>query len=88
MVLTAPPSITAEKKLILVLQNKTIRMLPNISFPGLSCGFETNLLVKIFIPTNSLRRFCIDFSNCVSFVMANIILTWLFRKENVDYGKN
>ena len=38
------PSITAEKKLSLVLQNKTIRMLPNISFPGLSCDFENEFV--------------------------------------------
>ena len=55
------PSITAEKKLILVLQNKTIRMLPNISFPGLSCDFENEFVgedIHSYQPTKEiLHRF-------------------------------
>lgn len=38
------PNITAEKKLLLVLKNKTIRILPKTLFSALICDFENEIV--------------------------------------------
>lgn len=81
------PNISIEKSKLLILKNKTIRILSKNLFSDPKCDLK-NEIQNTCITLNLERKFCKSFSNCVFFVMGNIIGRWLSTRKNVNYDRN